>query len=172
MPRAAVRSTTGVDRTLALRPLTVPDARVMATVLADPVLYEFTGGGPPTEDELLRRYEVQVRGRSADGTERWSNLLVLLGEAQQPIGYVQATTPVDGSPTEIAWVIGRPWQGHGHAARAGRLLLDHLAEQGVGSVVAHVHPEHAASQRVATRLGLTPTSTVVDGEIRWSGSTA
>ncbi len=159
-----------MDEILALRPLTVQDAPVMATVLADPGLYRFTGGQPPTEEELTRRYRVQTRGSSADGTERWVNLLVLLGAAQEPIGYVQATMPVNGAPTEVAWVIGRPWQGHGYAVRAGLLLLEHLAARSVESVIAHVHPEHEASQRVASRLGLTPTSSVVDGEIRWVGA--
>lgn len=161
-----------MDEQIALRPLTVADATVMATVLADPALYAFTGGAPPTEDDLTRRYQAQTRGHSADGTEQWLNLLVLLGAAREPIGYVQATIPADGSPTEVAWVIGRPWQGHGHAQRAGRLLLDHLAERGVLTVVAHIHPEHHASNRVATHLGLTPTGTVVDGEVRWTGSPA
>ncbi len=161
-----------MDELLALRPLTVADARVMTAVLADPTLYAFTGGRPPTEDDLTRRYQAQARGHSADGTEQWLNLLVLLGAAREPIGYVQATIPADGSSTEVAWVIGRPWQGHGHAVRAARLLLDHLAERGVRDVVAHIHPEHHASNRVATRLGLRPTTTVLDGEVRWTGSPA
>jgi RimJ/RimL family protein N-acetyltransferase len=161
-----------VDEQIALRPLAVTDATVMATVLADSGLYAFTGGEPPTEDELTRLYQVQTRGHSPDGTEQWLNLVVLLGADRTPIGYVQATIPADGGPTEVAWVIGRPWQGHGYAVRAGRLLLDHLAERGVQAVVAHVHPDHHASNSVATRLGLTPTGTVVDGEVRWTGSPA
>lgn len=154
----------------------------MTTVLADPELYEFTGGEPPTRDDLARRYAVQVRGHSADGSERWINSVVVLGPEHQPIGYVQATIPVNGAPTngdpvgcspaEIAWVIGRPWQGNGHAGRAARLLLDDLVEQGITAVVAHIHPDHDASQRIATRLGMTPTTVVVDGEIRWEGTTA
>lgn len=170
--------------TLLLRPLTVDDADVMTTVLADPSLYDYTGGEPPTREDLARRYAVQVRGRSGDGSERWINSVVVLGSERQPIGYVQATIPlnggsradstvdVEGGPAEIAWVIGRPWQGHGHAGRAARLLLDDLAEQGVEAVVAHIHPEHVASQRIATRLGMAPTTVVVDGETRWEGTTA
>ena len=37
-------------------------------------------------------------------------------------------------------------------------------------LVADVHPEHTASQRVAQAIGLTPTDEVVDGEDRWAGS--
>lgn len=155
---------------LSLRPLAVADAAVMTTVLADPSLYEFTGGEPPTHDDLARRYAVQTRGGSADGNERWINSVVVLGH--QPIGYVQATVPRDGGPAEVAWVIGRPWQGHGYAALAARLLLDDLAHEGVDTAVAHIHPGHGSSERTAERLGLTPTEIVVDGEVRWAGPTA
>lgn len=156
--------------TIALRPLTVDDASVMVDVLSSPHLYTFMGGKAPTNAELVRQYGVQTRGQSIDGTEIWINLLVLLGEEREPIGYVQATVPTDGGPAEIAWVIGHPWQGRGYATRAARLLLEVLRECGVARVVADVHPGHQASRRVAARLGMIPTTHVVDGEIRWSGT--
>jgi hypothetical protein len=40
------------------------------------------------------------------------------------------------------------------------------------TVVAHVHPGHLASQRVASAAGLSPTTDVVDGETRWLGPVA
>ena len=86
------------------------------------------------------------------------------------MGYVQATVPLDGSPAEIAWVVGAPWQGRGYAARAAALLIEELRQKGVSRVLAHIHPEHEASQRIARHLGMEPTDTVVDGEVRWSGS--
>lgn len=154
-----------------LRPLSVADSEAMTAVLADPSLYEFTGGEPPTRDELTRRYAAQTRGQSPDGTERWVNLIVTLGPEHQPIGYAQATIPVNGHPAEIAWVIGRPWQGRGFGARAAALLLTHLAGLGVDEVVAHIHPEHSASNAIARRVGLEPTTTIIEGERRWVGST-
>ncbi|WP_091692953.1 GNAT family N-acetyltransferase [Micrococcus terreus] len=155
---------------LTLHPLTVEDAPAMVSVLADPALYEFTGGEPPTEEQLTRRYTAQSQGHSPDGTEQWINMIVVLHPGAQPIGFVQATVPTDGGPAEIAWVIGAPWQGQGHAAEAARQLLAHLAERGVTEVLAHIHPDHTASQRIATHLGLHPTSEVVDGEIAWRGT--
>jgi RimJ/RimL family protein N-acetyltransferase len=95
--------------------------------------------------------------------------MVELGDLREPIGFVQATVPVNGGPTEVAWVIGRPWQGNGYATAAARLLLDDLAGRGVTAVMAHIHPAHVASQRIAQHLGLTPTGVVVDGETRWVG---
>lgn len=150
---------------LTLRPLRVEDAGPMTTVLAEPSLYEFTGGEPPSTPELERRYTVQTRGHSADHSEEWINRIVLLDE--EPIGYVQAT--ITGSTAEIAWVIGRAWQGHGHATRAAMLLVHKLRDRGVTELIAHVHPDHEASRRIAGRLGLEPTGTVVDGELELRG---
>lgn len=159
-----------MSEALALRALTVDDAEVMTDVLADPSLYTFTGGEPPTREGLRRLYAVQTRGRSCDGTERWVNAVVLLDG--RPIGYVQATVPTDGSPAQVAWVVGRPWQGNGYAARAARMLLDVLAADGVTTVTALIHPDHVASRSVAARVGMRPTDVVVDGETLWSGPAA
>ncbi|MGC5628691.1 GNAT family N-acetyltransferase [Georgenia sp. Z1344] len=156
--------------TVTLRPLAVEDASPMASVLADPGLYEFTGGEPPSADELRRRYTAQVRGGPADGSEVWLNRVVLVGPEREPAGYVQATITDDGATAEIAWVIGAPWQRRGYAGHAAQLLVAELAERGVTALVAHVHPDHHASARIAERLGLTRTDVVVDGEIRWEGA--
>jgi RimJ/RimL family protein N-acetyltransferase len=54
--------------------------------------------------------------------------------------------------------LGFPYQGHGSAAEAAREVHE---------VVAHIHPDHAASARVARRAGLQPTGDRVDGEMVW-----
>ena len=36
------------------------------------------------------------------------------------------------------------------------------------AVIAHIHPAHLASQRVARAAGLSPTGEVHDGEVRWA----
>ncbi|MCT1998866.1 GNAT family N-acetyltransferase, partial [Brachybacterium muris] len=148
-------------------PITIEDAVPMAAVLSGQSLYRFTGGEPPSVSELERRYTAQVRGASPDGREEWLNLVVVLEPEGKPIGYVQATIPRDEGPAEIAWVIGEPWQGHGHATRAAQLLIEHLCGLGVTDLIAHIHPAHVASQTVARRLGMVPTDTVIDGETRW-----
>ncbi|MDU6756140.1 GNAT family N-acetyltransferase [Actinomyces sp.] len=150
-----------------LRRLRVEDATQMAIVLSDRSLYTFTGGEPPSANELARRYAIQSRGGSSDGTEEWINLIVTLGLSEQPIGYVQATVPRCGDATEIAWVIGKHWQGHGYAKEAAKLLSSHLATRGITHLIAHIHPEHIASQHVAAYLEMMPTARVVGGEVRW-----
>ncbi len=80
-------------------------------------------------------------------------------------GYVQAT--VRPAEAELAWVVGTPWQGRGLATEAARALLAHLTAAGVPTAVAHIHPDHHASAKVATTLGLHPTTEQQDGETRW-----
>ena len=146
-----------------LSPLTVDHAPAMVTVLSDPSLYLFTGGTPPTLEELTARYARQAVGHSPDGTEQWLNWVVLLDST--PVGYVQAT--VVGDSAEIAWVITPTVQGQGLATEAARAMDGLLTAAGVRRLVAHVHPDHAASARVAERLGLRRTDVVEDGEVRW-----
>ena len=42
-----------------------------------------------------------------------------------------------------------------------------LRAQGVATLLAYVHPQHAASRGVARGVGLVETTMVVDGETRW-----
>ena len=117
-------------------------------MLADPRLREFIGGRP---DELWRNWVVR---RRADA---------------QPVGTVQATLSRRdaGWSAAVAWVVGVPYQGQGYAAEAARALVAWLADRDVGEVVAHIHPDHAASAGVARRAGLRPTGDLVDGEVVW-----
>jgi RimJ/RimL family protein N-acetyltransferase len=145
---------------LEIAPLRVTDAAEMLHVLSAPSVYEFTGGEPPTLAGLTARYERQVAGAPA-----WINLIARLAGTGEVVGVVQAT--IEADHTEIAWVVGEEHRGRGFAAEAAAELVAMLARRGVRTVVAHIHPLHVASQRVAERLGLEPTDVVVDGEVRW-----
>ncbi|MEV5601509.1 GNAT family N-acetyltransferase [Streptomyces sp. NPDC052299] len=143
-------------------PLRVEYADEMAAVLADPALYAFTGGAPENPEALRARYARQTAG-SPDPDELWWNWVLRAGDGL--VGYVQAT--VRGDRAEIAWVVGVPWQGKGYAREAAGGLVAHLHGAGVTAVVAHIHPEHAASAAVAAGAGLARTGEWEDGEERW-----
>ena len=157
---------------LVLEPLRVAHADEMAGVLDDPALHTFTGGEPATPEQLRSRYAKQVVGHSADGCEQWLNWVARDRTSGAAVGYVQATvTEHDGQRSaDVAWVVGVPHQGHGYASEAAKLMVGWLREQGVAAVTAHVHPDHPASNSVARRLGLRPTDTTVDGEVRWTSA--
>jgi RimJ/RimL family protein N-acetyltransferase len=142
----------------------------MVDVLADPRLYEFTGGAPPTLAQLEARYVAQSAG-SPRPDEVWHNWIVRLGEPAAAIGFVQATVGSDRA--DVAWVIGTRWQGRGCAAEAAAAMCGWLLESGVAELGAHIRPGHVASEAVATRCGLVPTDDLdADGERRWSLPTA
>jgi RimJ/RimL family protein N-acetyltransferase len=58
--------------------------------------------------------------------------------------------------------VGVPWQSQGIASEAAREVVGWLEGRGVVTITAHIHPDHHASARVATRAGLGPTD-----EYRW-----
>ena len=139
----------------------------MVAVLADERLYAFTGGRPPTLDELRARYAAQVTGHSPDGAEEWRTWIVRVREDAGASGYVQATITDEGRAADVAWVIGIPWQRRGYASEAAVALVAWLRSRGVVLVTAHVHPDHAASAAVAERAGLAPSAVLEEGERVW-----
>lgn len=157
---------------LVLEPLQVAHAAELSVVLDDPALHTFIGGAPATEAQLVERFGRQVVGWSPDRSERWLNWVVRRRADDQVVGTVQATvTSVDGRlAAELAWVIGTAYQGQGYARTAAEAMAGWLRLHGVVVLVAHVHPDHPASQAVARGLGLTRTGTWHDGEERWQSS--
>jgi RimJ/RimL family protein N-acetyltransferase len=138
----------------------------MAKALSDPVLYEFTGGAPPTPADLRDLYAGWIAGPSRDG-EAWHNWAVRLVADGTLIGHVQATVLDGGTWADVAWILGTPWQGRGYATEAAIAMVRWLESVGVATITAHVHPQHAASARVAERSGLEPTDEVKGGEVVW-----
>ena len=157
---------------LTLEPLRVDHAEEMTPVLADPSLYGFTGGTPPTLDELRARYQRQATGRSPDGAEAWLNWIARRRDDGQAVGFVQAAIASDPPPPApvtavLAWVFGAAFQGQGYAREATGALAGWLQHIGVERLVAYINAEHAASMGVARGLGLAPTEERVDGEVVW-----
>lgn len=150
---------------LVLTPLRVTDATEMVGVLADADLYRFTGANPPDLEELESRYRAQVIG-PARQDEAWHNWILRLAPARIAIGFVQAT--VIGDSAELAWVVGTNWQNQGFATEAAKAMREWLTAEGIGEFTAHIHPDHAVSEKVAAAIGLLPTEDVDSvGEVVW-----
>lgn len=169
-PRVAVIRTSPIlTNRLELTPLEREHAGEMVEVLADPVLYAFTGGDPPDLPDLDARYRAWAAG-SPRASEAWLNWIVRLGVGGPAIGHLQATVVDDAQAADIAWLIGTEWQGRGYASEAARALVRWLEGRGVAEITAHIHEDHAASGRVATAAGLAPTAEVQAGEVVWRRS--
>ncbi len=154
---------------LTLEPLRPDSAAELFPVLDDAELHTFTGGAPLLLTELEARFTRLATRRSGDGSQVWGNWLVRLTDGGAAVGTLQATLPAGGpgeGAAEVAWVVGRAWQGRGMASEAATSLVG-LLRADAWTVVAHVHPDHVASQGVARAAGLVPTDVVVDGEVEW-----
>lgn len=156
-------------RRLDIEPLIVGHAAELAPLLDDARLHEFTGGEPLGLADLTARFERLAARRSPDGAQLWGNWVLRRRDTGIAAGTLQATLPAAGpsaGPAEIAWVVASAAQGSGYAKEAARSLADRLA-QASWTVIAHIHPRHIASQRVATAAGLAVTEHLQDGEQRW-----
>jgi RimJ/RimL family protein N-acetyltransferase len=151
---------------LTITPIGPEVAAEMVDVLADPGMYMFIGGDPPTIAQLEARYRSWAVGPARPG-ETWHNWVIRLGDDGQAIGHLQATVTGDGREADIAWIIGTPWQDRGFASEAAEALVAWLEAGGATSITAHVHPGHAASSRVAANAGLEQTTEMEGGEVVW-----
>jgi RimJ/RimL family protein N-acetyltransferase len=158
-------------RRLMLEPLRVEHADEMLLVLEDRALYEYTGGEPPSLDELRARYARQVARCSPDEAYGWLNWVIRQRINRVAVGIVQSTVLLEQGQlrAELGWIVGVAHQRDGYATEAAGAMLRWLGRHGVVAFVAHIHPGHAASVAVATRLGLTAIGVVEDGETRWVG---
>ncbi|WP_084103756.1 GNAT family N-acetyltransferase [Demequina sp. NBRC 110056] len=154
---------------LTLEPLSAEHTGEMARVLAPVELYAFTGGAPPTQGELERRYVRQSRGHSPDGTQGWLNWIVRDHATDQAVGYVQATLDIDDGAmaATVAWLVEPSFQGRGIASSATAAMLRWLRSQDVHDIRALITPGHEASEGVAPRVGMRPLERIEDGETVW-----
>jgi RimJ/RimL family protein N-acetyltransferase len=106
---------------------------------------------------------------SPDGRERWLNWVIRERCTGRALGTLQATvrTEAEKPVTEVAWVLGVRAQGRGYASESAHALVAFLRGMGVQEVVAHIHPEHDASARVASAIGMQPTEEWSAGERLW-----
>ena len=91
---------------LRLDPLSVDHACEMVGVLADPSLYEYTGGEAPSLEQLQRRYASQAIGRSQNGSEGWFNWIVRRVDGSAPIGFVAHVHPEHLASMAVARNVG------------------------------------------------------------------
>lgn len=155
-----------------LEPLAVRHAGEMVDALAPLELYRFTGGEPPSLEDLRVRFGRQSRGHSDDGQAGWLNWIIRSIDSNTAIGFIQATLTGERAAlvADVAWLVTPTGQGRGTAAESAAAVVSWLPTVGVKTIRAFIHPGHVASERVAEQLGLVRTSTVADGEALWESS--
>jgi RimJ/RimL family protein N-acetyltransferase len=141
------------ERLLLRRPVESDVAGLLP--LFDAQVVRYLDGKVPTFDDMWRAVATWLGHWDMRGygmytwVDRVTGAVVGRGGLWNPSGWPQL---------EVGWTLGRQHWGRGYATEAGRAALDlaweHLAPDWVCSVI---HPDNAASQAVARRLGGRPT---------------
>jgi [ribosomal protein S5]-alanine N-acetyltransferase len=128
------------------------DAASLHRIFSDPLLMRFWPVFTRAETE---EWVQENRRRYAqDGFGLWAVTFKGSDEAIGDCGLVRHE--VDGSmETDIGWHLLREHWGRGLATEAAQASRDYaFAQLGVERLVAQIHPENAASRRVAEKIGM------------------
>ncbi|WP_369746639.1 GNAT family N-acetyltransferase [Paenarthrobacter sp. AMU7] len=137
---------------LRFREMTLSDLDVMSSMLGDPdvmTYYPF----PKTRDEATAWIEWTQANYARHGYGLW----IVETHDGDFVGDCGLTwQQVNGrSELEVGYHVRRELQGRGYASEAALACLEFARDVvGVGLLVAIVHPDNAASRRVAERLGM------------------
>jgi RimJ/RimL family protein N-acetyltransferase len=142
---------------LRLRGHTVKDAEASRALWTDAAVTRFISGRPHTGEECWARLLRYAGHWSLMGYGYW---LVEEKETGAFVGemgladYRREIDPPFGDTPEIGWVLAPAHQGKGYATEAIHAILNWAAhELCAESVVCMIHPENAASLRLAERFG-------------------
>jgi ribosomal-protein-alanine N-acetyltransferase len=138
---------------LILRPFTSQDAGSLHRVLGGrDVLRYFPNPEPPTMERAERMIAHQLEHWRDYGYGWWAVELSATGEYT---GWCGLQFLPETEETEVGYLLGRPFWGRGLATEAAQASVRHGFEVlGLETIVAIVHPENIASQRVIEKLGM------------------
>jgi [ribosomal protein S5]-alanine N-acetyltransferase len=140
---------------LRLRELSSTDLDFVATMMGDEEVTRYYGRRFSRSDAELWIEQQRERYRE-DGHGLW---LVLALDGGMPIGQVGLMLQeVEGTAMpEVAWLLHRPFWGHGYATEAAAATRDAaFTLWQYEAVVSLIRPENVPSQKVARRIGMHP----------------
>ena len=138
---------------LAFRPMTEDDLDDLAALLGDPAVMRHYPR-PKNRDEALAWIDWNRRLYRREGFGLWLVTLRSTGEFVGDCGLtpqlVEGTTEI-----ELGYHVRAKLHGRGYATEAAIACRDHARDVlGVPRLVAIIHPDNTASQRVAEKAGL------------------
>ena len=158
---------------LCLRTPTPHDAEAMHELFADPVVMHGLNREPVSElDETRAMIEGGIGGWRTDGlgpfvletaapdrrVVGWSGLMIFDTRGWTPSTWTSAGSHAQ---PELGWALMRAHWGFGYATEAAAAIRDWAYEsRSIDLLVSLISPNNVRSQRVAERLGATPTETV------------
>jgi RimJ/RimL family protein N-acetyltransferase len=156
--RERVRTATGTDMItletdrLTLRMLRESDLDAYAEMCADPEVMRYLGDGQPMARPMAWRNLAMMVGHwSLRGYGLWAAQERASGVLVGRIGF---WNPEGWPGFEVGWTLRRSFWGRGYATEGARAALGYAFTQlGQPHVISLIHPENAASIRVAQRIG-------------------
>jgi RimJ/RimL family protein N-acetyltransferase len=158
---------------ICLRTPTPEDAEALYDLFADAEVMQGLNRDPVSAVEGARALiEAGIGGWRTDGlgpfiVETAATDRQVVGQAGLMIfdtrGWTPSTWAKAGSHAqpELGWALVRAHWGHGYATEAAAAIRDWAREcRSITTLVSLISPDNARSQRVAERLGATPTETV------------
>jgi ribosomal-protein-alanine N-acetyltransferase len=138
---------------LVLRPFTEEDAEPLHRILGqEGVLRYFPNPEPPPRERVVRFVLAQLRHWEEHGFGWWA---VEPRSGEGLIGWNGLQYLPKTHEVEIGFLLSRAYWGQGLAVEGGEVGLRYGFERlGLETIVALVHPENKASQRVIEKLGL------------------
>ena len=145
-----MRPTLETER-LRLRPLREDDLDAYAALYADPDVVRYLEGRVLSRDEAWRNLALVVGHWELRGFGLWA---VEERESGEMVGRIGHWQPEGWPGFEIGWLLARSRWGLGYATEGARAALaDAFVRLGRDSVISVIHPDNAASIRVAGRIG-------------------
>ncbi|HUO74642.1 MAG TPA: GNAT family N-acetyltransferase [Solirubrobacteraceae bacterium] len=154
-----------LTRRLRLRPWRRADEVVMAQINADPEVTRHLSR-PRTPVPATAFYEIVTAHWEAHGFGFWAAEARTGERAGDLLGFIglgyPTFIPVLATRVEIGWRLARHAWGRGLATEGATAVRDHaVGDLQLPELISIIHPENARSQRVAAKLGMTPTERVV-----------
>lgn len=137
---------------LVLRPYREDDFEAYASMAADPLVARYLGDGKTLDRmDAWRAFAASFGHWVLRGYGMWA--LAKRGDDRM-IGRVGFINPEGWPGFELGWTLERAAWGNGYATEAARHLLAYAFDvMGREKVISVIHPDNAASIRVAERIG-------------------
>jgi RimJ/RimL family protein N-acetyltransferase len=136
-----------------LRPWRAEDAEAWYNVLQEPDLLRYFPATQPPSRRMAERYiEHHLDHWRTFGYGHW---VVVTRSDNRVVGWTGLEYLNELEQTEVAYLLSRSVWGRGYATEAARLAVRFAFETvGLGELIALIHPENAASLRVAAKCGM------------------
>lgn len=138
---------------LYLRPFQLTDLDWLAAIWADPDVMRYVGtSGPRSREKAQKRLGELIEHQQQHGFSIWA---VLLQDGQTPIGYCGIQYLDDTPQIEVGYGFAKACWGKGYATESAAASVRYGFETvGLDRIVAIVHPENRASNKVIQKVGM------------------